>query len=109
MKCRVWLSDTGLSVVRRLGTVAQGASCRVLQERFRADTSPSSLRGILVLLRQQPGPLHTSLVHSHVEPAFITLYLLHIYYTSCVDGVKYVLMLFLPILEKVCDRGALPV
>uniref|UniRef100_A0A8P4GLL4 Stereocilin 1 n=1 Tax=Dicentrarchus labrax TaxID=13489 RepID=A0A8P4GLL4_DICLA len=44
-----------------LGTVGKGVSCKVLQERFRADPSPSSLRRILAFLRQQPGPLHTSL------------------------------------------------
>ncbi|CAK6969793.1 stereocilin [Scomber scombrus] len=44
-----------------LGTVGQGVTCEALQERFRADSSPSSVRRILAFLRQQPSPLHTSL------------------------------------------------
>ncbi|XP_029701949.1 stereocilin [Takifugu rubripes] len=44
-----------------LGTLGQGVSCEVLQERFRADPSRPAVRNILTLLRQQPGPLHTSL------------------------------------------------
>lgn len=52
-----------LSLIRSLGTVGPGVSCKVLQELFRADSSPPSVRRILSFLRQQPGPLHTSLVH----------------------------------------------
>ncbi|XP_059211235.1 stereocilin [Centropristis striata] len=44
-----------------LGTLGQGVSCKVLQERLHSDSSPSSVRRILAFLRQQPGPLHTSL------------------------------------------------
>lgn len=43
--------------------MGQGVSCSVLQEHFRADSSPSSVKRILAFLRQQPGPLHTSLVN----------------------------------------------
>ncbi|XP_047436000.1 uncharacterized protein strc1 [Mugil cephalus] len=44
-----------------LGTLGQGVSCKVLQERLRADPSPPSVTNILVLLRQQPALLHSSL------------------------------------------------
>lgn len=44
-------------------------SCEVLQERFRADPSRPAVRNILRLLRQQPGPLHTSLVNADVREA----------------------------------------
>ncbi|XP_038557904.1 stereocilin [Micropterus salmoides] len=53
-----------------LGTVGQGVSCKVLQERFRADSSPSSVRKILAFLRQQPGPLHTSLKRCVIEELY---------------------------------------
>ncbi|XP_021165239.2 stereocilin [Fundulus heteroclitus] len=44
-----------------LKTLGQGVSCNVLRERFQANKSSSSVRNILVFLRQQPGDLHTSL------------------------------------------------
>ncbi|XP_040019673.2 stereocilin [Gasterosteus aculeatus] len=50
-----------------LGTVGPGVSCKVLQELFRADSSPPSVRRILSFLRQQPGPLHTSLKKCLIE------------------------------------------
>ncbi|KAK5874050.1 hypothetical protein PBY51_019031 [Eleginops maclovinus] len=53
-----------------LGTVGQGVSCKVLQERFRADSSPSSVRTILSLLRQQPGLLHTSMKKCVIEELY---------------------------------------
>ncbi|XP_028435816.1 uncharacterized protein strc1 isoform X1 [Perca flavescens] len=53
-----------------LGTVGQGVSCKVLQERFRADSSPTSVRRILAFLRQQPGPLHTSLKTCVIEELY---------------------------------------
>lgn len=65
-----------LYVIRSLGTVGQGVSCKVLQERFQADSSPSSVRRILAFLRQQPGPLHTSLVNL---PVLLMLYACDIY------------------------------
>ncbi|KAK9542838.1 hypothetical protein VZT92_000666 [Zoarces viviparus] len=53
-----------------LGTVGQGVSCKVLQERFRADSSVSSVRRTLAFLRQQPGPLHTSLKKCVIEELY---------------------------------------
>ncbi|XP_029281623.1 stereocilin [Cottoperca gobio] len=53
-----------------LGTVGQGVSCKVLQERFRADSSPSSVRRILAFLRQQPRLLHTSLKKCVIEELY---------------------------------------
>ncbi|XP_073319943.1 uncharacterized protein strc1 [Pagrus major] len=53
-----------------LGTVGQGVSCRVLQERLRVDSSPSSVRGIVAFLRQQPSPLHTSLKKCVIEELY---------------------------------------
>ncbi|XP_044057235.1 stereocilin [Siniperca chuatsi] len=53
-----------------LGTVGQGVSCKVLQERFRADSSPPSVRRILAFLRQQPRPLHTSLKKCVIEELY---------------------------------------
>ncbi|CAJ1049754.1 uncharacterized protein strc1 [Xyrichtys novacula] len=50
-----------------LGTVGQGVSCEVLQKHFRADSSPSAVREILLVLRQQPSPLHTSLKRCVIE------------------------------------------
>ncbi|KAL6113010.1 uncharacterized protein ACO6RY_11391 [Pungitius sinensis] len=50
-----------------LGTVGQGVSCKVLQQLFQADSSLSSVRRILSFLRQQPGPLHTSLKKCLIE------------------------------------------
>ncbi|XP_061526491.1 stereocilin [Phycodurus eques] len=50
-----------------LGMLGQGLSCQVLQQHFRADTSPAALRKILALLRQQPSPLHTSLKKCVIE------------------------------------------
>ncbi|XP_060923638.1 uncharacterized protein strc1 [Limanda limanda] len=44
-----------------LGTLGQGVSCKVLKKLFQADSSPSAVIRILLFLRQQPGPLHTSL------------------------------------------------
>ncbi|XP_072320724.1 uncharacterized protein strc1 [Eucyclogobius newberryi] len=44
-----------------LGTAGQGVSCKVLLERLRAKRSPSSVKAILLVLRQQPSLLHTSL------------------------------------------------
>lgn len=52
--------------LRSLGTLAQGVSCKVLQESLLADSSRPAVRKILSLLRQQPGPLHTSLVKTHI-------------------------------------------
>lgn len=56
-----------LRVIRSLGTLGQGVSCKVLQESFRADPSRPAVRKILTLLRQQPGPLHTSLVEAPIR------------------------------------------
>nr|XP_046254951.1 stereocilin [Scatophagus argus] len=53
-----------------LGAVGQGVSCKVLQERFRVDSSPSSVRRILTFLRRQPGPLHTSLKTCVIEELY---------------------------------------
>ncbi|KAL7406469.1 hypothetical protein ABVT39_019936 [Epinephelus coioides] len=53
-----------------LGTVGQGVSCKVLQERLQADSSPSSVRRILAFLRRQPGPLHTSLKKCVIEELY---------------------------------------
>ncbi|XP_061590898.1 stereocilin [Cololabis saira] len=53
-----------------LGTLGQGVTCKVLQEHFRADPSPSSVRKILAFLRQQPGLLHTSLKKCLVEELY---------------------------------------
>ncbi|KAM8894443.1 stereocilin isoform 2-T2 [Spinachia spinachia] len=50
-----------------LGTVGQGVSCKVLQVLFRAVSTPPSARRILSFLRQQPGPLHTSLKKCLIE------------------------------------------
>ncbi|XP_065809328.1 uncharacterized protein strc1 [Labrus bergylta] len=50
-----------------LGTVGQGVSCTVLQEFFRADSSSPAVRRILLLLKQQPGPLHTSVKRCVIE------------------------------------------
>ncbi|CAB1435802.1 unnamed protein product [Pleuronectes platessa] len=44
-----------------LGTLGQGVSCQVLKKLFLADSSPDAVTRILLFLRQQPGPLHTSL------------------------------------------------
>lgn len=52
-----------LCVIRSLGTVGQGVSCRELQHLFRVDSSPQSIRRILAFLRQQPGLLHTTVVN----------------------------------------------
>ncbi|XP_034019252.1 uncharacterized protein LOC117504011 [Thalassophryne amazonica] len=46
---------------KQLGTLAQGVSCKALQKLFKMNSSPSSLRRILETLRNQPGPLQTSL------------------------------------------------
>ncbi|XP_074522617.1 uncharacterized protein strc1 [Halichoeres trimaculatus] len=53
-----------------LGTVAQGVSCKVLQGYFQADPSPSAVRKILLLLRQQPSLLHTSLKRCVIEELY---------------------------------------
>ncbi|XP_028295282.1 uncharacterized protein strc1 [Gouania willdenowi] len=53
-----------------LGTLGQGVSCRVLQEILRASPSPSSVRSILTVLRQQPRPLHTSLKKCLIEELY---------------------------------------
>uniref|UniRef100_UPI0037E98643 stereocilin n=1 Tax=Semicossyphus pulcher TaxID=241346 RepID=UPI0037E98643 len=53
-----------------LETVGQGVSCKVLQERLRADSSPSAVRRILDFLRRQPGPLHTSLKRCVIEELY---------------------------------------
>ncbi|XP_070762114.1 stereocilin [Enoplosus armatus] len=66
--------DTNPNIINQdflsLGTVGQGVSCKVLQERFRADSLPSSVRGILAFLRQQPSPLHTSLKKCIIEELY---------------------------------------
>ncbi|KAK5935367.1 hypothetical protein CgunFtcFv8_020735 [Champsocephalus gunnari] len=66
--------DTRPNVIKQdflsLGSVGQGVSCKVLQERFRADSSPSSVRKILTSLRQQPGLLHTSLKKCVIEELY---------------------------------------
>ncbi|XP_042343560.1 stereocilin [Plectropomus leopardus] len=54
----------------KLGTVGQGVSCKFLQERFKADPSPSSVRRILAFLRQQPRPLHTTLKKCVIEEVY---------------------------------------
>ncbi|XP_034535474.1 uncharacterized protein strc1 [Notolabrus celidotus] len=56
--------------LQNLGTVGQGVSCKVLQERFRLDSSPSAVRRILFLLRQQPSPLHTALKRCVIEELY---------------------------------------
>ncbi|XP_070688083.1 stereocilin [Pempheris klunzingeri] len=53
-----------------LGTLGQGVSCKVLQARLRAGSSPSSVRRILTFLKQQPGPLHTSLKKCVIEELY---------------------------------------
>ncbi|XP_034733689.1 stereocilin isoform X2 [Etheostoma cragini] len=53
-----------------LGTVGQGVSCKVLQERFSSDSTPTSVRRILFFLRQQPGLLHTSLKKCVIEKLY---------------------------------------
>ncbi|XP_068165975.1 stereocilin [Antennarius striatus] len=53
-----------------LGTVGQGVSCKVLQRLFRDDSAPSSVRRILQFLREQPGPLHTSLKKCVIEELY---------------------------------------
>lgn len=102
--CISWHSP--LYAIRSLGTVGQGVSCKVLQERFRADSSPSSVRKILAFLRQQPGPLHTSLVSLTCSIDAILLYICmwcpYFYMTFC-----HVSLFFWT--EKVCDRGAVSV
>ncbi|XP_056240770.1 uncharacterized protein strc1 isoform X1 [Seriola aureovittata] len=53
-----------------LGTLGQGVNCKVLKERFQADSSPSAVIRILAVLRQQPGPLHTSLKKCVIEELY---------------------------------------
>ncbi|XP_019722788.1 stereocilin [Hippocampus comes] len=53
-----------------LGMLVQGMSCQALQKHFRADTSPAALRKILALIREQPGPLHTSLKKCVIEELY---------------------------------------
>ncbi|XP_054628005.1 stereocilin [Dunckerocampus dactyliophorus] len=53
-----------------LGMLGLGVSCQVLQQHLRADTSPAAVRRILALLRQQPGPLHTSLKKCVIEELY---------------------------------------
>nr|XP_015806151.2 stereocilin [Nothobranchius furzeri] len=50
-----------------LGSLGQGVSCKVLQDRFRADPTPSSATNILAILRQQPRLLHTALKNCVIE------------------------------------------
>lgn len=61
--------------------MGQGVTCKVLQERFRADSSPSSVRRVLVFLRQQPGPLHTSLVNLSTLIDTILPTMMHVVYS----------------------------
>lgn len=61
--------------------MGQGVTCKVLQERFRADSSPSSVRRVLVFLRQQPGPLHTSLVNLSTLIDTILPSMVHVMYS----------------------------
>lgn len=49
-------------VARSLGTIAQGVSCNVLTKLFQNSTSVSSKRDLLQVLKEQPVPLHPSLV-----------------------------------------------
>ncbi|XP_077374382.1 uncharacterized protein strc1 [Festucalex cinctus] len=56
--------------VLTLGMLGQGLSCQTLQQHFRADTSPTAVRKILALLRQQPSPLHTSLKKCVIEEVY---------------------------------------
>ncbi|XP_068596984.1 uncharacterized protein strc1 [Brachionichthys hirsutus] len=53
-----------------LGTVGPGVSCKVFQRLFRDDSAPSSLRRLLGFLREQPGPLHTSLKKCVIEELY---------------------------------------
>ncbi|XP_049573890.2 stereocilin [Syngnathus scovelli] len=53
-----------------LGMLGQGVSCQALKGHIRADTSPAAVREILALLRQQPGPLHTSLKRCVIEELY---------------------------------------
>uniref|UniRef100_A0A3B4WAQ7 Stereocilin 1 n=1 Tax=Seriola lalandi dorsalis TaxID=1841481 RepID=A0A3B4WAQ7_SERLL len=55
---------------QQLGTLGQGVNCKVLKERFQADSSPSAVIRILAVLRQQPGPLHTSLKKCVIEELY---------------------------------------
>lgn len=94
--CMYWHSP--LHVIRSLGTVGKGVTCKVLQERFRADSSPSSVRRVLVFLRQQPGPLHTSLVNLSTLIDTILPSMMHVIHSLCIFWT-----------EKVCDWGAVSV
>lgn len=60
----VFTPGSPLCSLRSLGTLGQGVSCKLLQESFQANPSRPAVRRILSLLRQQPGPLHTSLVET---------------------------------------------
>ncbi|XP_035484838.2 stereocilin [Scophthalmus maximus] len=53
-----------------LGTLGQGVSCKVLKEHFQADPSPPAVIRVLLFLRQQPGPLHTSLKKCVIEELY---------------------------------------
>ncbi|XP_028999497.2 stereocilin [Betta splendens] len=67
--------NTNSSLVKQrflsLGTLGQGVSCTVLQERIEADTSRPALRRILLLLRQQPVLLHTSLKNCLLDELYL--------------------------------------
>ncbi|XP_062327175.1 stereocilin isoform X2 [Osmerus eperlanus] len=53
-----------------LGTIGPGASCKVLKKLFFSQPSSSSLRSLLVFLREQPVPLHTSLTKCVIEELY---------------------------------------
>ncbi|XP_014887214.1 stereocilin [Poecilia latipinna] len=53
-----------------LGTLSQGVSCQDLHQLLQADRSPSFVRKILALLRQQPGLLHTALKRCVIEELY---------------------------------------
>uniref|UniRef100_A0A087XBJ9 Stereocilin LRR domain-containing protein n=1 Tax=Poecilia formosa TaxID=48698 RepID=A0A087XBJ9_POEFO len=55
---------------RSLGTLGQGVSCQDLHQLLQADRSPSFVRKILALLRQQPGLLHTALKRCVIEELY---------------------------------------
>ncbi|XP_056134793.1 stereocilin [Lampris incognitus] len=51
----------------KLGTVGQGVSCEVLRRLLQTQPVSSSVKDILAFLREQPGPLHTSLKKCVIE------------------------------------------
>ncbi|XP_048087526.1 stereocilin [Alosa alosa] len=53
-----------------LGTIAPGVSCRALKRMFQVTPSLDTMRDVLVFLRTQPVPLHTSLKKCIIEELY---------------------------------------